>query len=90
MKVIRGINTVGNFDNRARDKIGTRESDICSPNSGRTIMGRFSDSGRHTNDRVMAIEIHDEPTEILADDPHEARFMRDTEASTGILSFWIV
>ena len=34
----------------------------------------------YANDRLIVIEIPDEPTEILSDDPHEDEFMRDTAA----------
>ena len=34
----------------------------------------------YANDRLVVIEIPDEPMEILSVDPHEAEFMRDTGA----------
>ena len=32
----------------------------------------------YINDRVMVIEVPDEPTIVLVDDPHEGRFITDT------------
>ena len=32
----------------------------------------------YVNDRVMVIQVPEEPTMVLVDDPHEARFIADT------------
>lgn len=38
---------------------------------------------RDMNERLMVINRYDGPTEILSDDPHEVRFLRDTEETTA-------
>ena len=38
---------------------------------------------RNINERLMVIRMSNGPTETLIDDPHETRFLRDTEEITA-------